>query len=169
MDQHRAMPWANGRGTSHEIARGGDDPWSWRVAIAPVVEEGPFSSLPGVDRWLVVLDDARLLLDVDGKERVARRGEVVAFAGESSVGARLPDGPTRDCGLMVRRGTATGGMQVVDGRGSVSGSVFIAVGGAVVRVDGRHVQLECGDALMGDQPTVVEVVTGRVAVAVIGA
>jgi len=162
------MPWANGRGTSYEVARGGGDPWAWRVAIAPVVEDGPFSSLPGVDRWLVVLDDAPIMLAIDGTDRVARWGEVVAFAGESQVTAAIPGGPTRDCGLMVRRAAATGAMQVV-GPGTTSGSVLVALGDAVVRVDATDVRLECGDALIGDGPTVVNVVAGRVAVVTVEA
>jgi len=162
------MPWANGRGTSYEVARGGGDPWSWRVAIAPVVEDGPFSTLPGVDRWLVVLDDAPIVLAIDGTECVAHMGEVVAFTGESQVTAALPSGPTRDCGLMVRRGAATGAMQVV-GPGTISGSMLVAVGDAVVQVDGTDVRLECGDALIGDGPTVVNVVSGRVAVVTVEA
>jgi len=162
------MPWANGRGTSYEVARGGGDPWSWRVAIAPVVEDGPFSTLPCVDRWLVVLDDAPIVLAIDGTECVAHKGEVVAFTGESQVTAALPSGPTRDCGLMVRRGAATGAMQVV-GPGTISGSMLVAVGDAVVQVDGTDVRLECGDALIGDGPTVVNVVSGRVAVVTVEA
>jgi len=138
------------------------------VAIAPVVEDGPFSTLPCVDRWLVVLDDAPIVLAIDGTECVAHKGEVVAFTGESQVTAALPSGPTRDCGLMVRRGAATGAMQVV-GPGTISGSMLVAVGDAVVQVDGTDVRLECGDALIGDGPTVVNVVSGRVAVVTVEA
>ncbi|MEY3358218.1 MAG: hypothetical protein RIR87_1277 [Actinomycetota bacterium] len=71
------MPWANGRGTSYEVSRGGGEVWDWRVAIAPVVEPGPFSTLAGVDRHLVVLDEAPLALTIDGTTWLARRGEVV--------------------------------------------------------------------------------------------
>jgi len=162
--EHRAMPWANGRGTSLEVARGGCDDWSWRVAIAPVVEDGPFSVLPGVDRWLVVMDDAPLNLVVDGAERTARRGEVVAFAGESTVTANLPAGPTRDCGLMVRRSRASGSMWVA-GTGPCEGSVLIAVTDARVRAEGAEIELATGDALVGDIVTCcIDVLAGSVAV-----
>lgn len=162
------MPWANGRGTSYEVVRGGGDPWSWRVAIAPVVEDGPFSSLPGVDRWLAVMDDAPIVLVIDGTECGAHRGEVVAFAGESQVTARLPDGPTRDCGLMVRRGFATGGMRVT-GQGRVRGTVLVALERASVRADDQVVTLSPGDALLSHEPFDVQVAAGRVVVIAISA
>ena len=162
--EHRAMPWANGRGTSFEVARDGGDDWSWRVAIAPVVEDGPFSVLPGVDRWLVVMDDAPLHLVVDGAERTARRGEVVAFAGESPVAAHLPAGPTRDCGLMVRRARASGSMRVT-GAGRCEGTVFVAVTVARVRVEGTELELATGDALVGDDVKCgIDILAGSVAV-----
>ena len=58
--EHVAMPWANGRGTSYEIAsdRGSDDQWSWRLAMAPVLEDGPFSRIDCVNRSLVVVEGA---------------------------------------------------------------------------------------------------------------
>jgi environmental stress-induced protein Ves len=162
------MPWANGRGTSYEVARGGGDPWSWRVAIAPVVEDGPFSSLPGVDRWLAVINDASIVLAIDGTECVARTGEVVAFAGESQVTAHLPDGPTRDCGLMVRRGAATGSMQVT-GPGRVQGTVLVALERASVRADDQKVTLSPGDALLSHEPFDAQIVAGRVVVVTVTA
>jgi len=162
------MPWANGRGTSYEVARGGGDPWSWRVAIAPVVEDGPFSSLPGVDRWLVVLDDAPIALVVDGTERIAGKGDVVAFAGEAQVDALLPDGPTRDCGLMIRRAAATGGMHVA-GPGRVRGTVLVALERASVRADDQEVTLSPGDALVSHEPRDAQVVAGRVVVVTVTA
>ncbi len=67
--EHRAMPWANGLGTSYEVAsdRNVDGVWTWRVAIAPVVADGPFSAMPGVDRELVVIEGNGMVLEVDGE------------------------------------------------------------------------------------------------------
>ena len=64
--EHRAMPWANGKGTSYEVVSDRDtsDHWSWRVAIAPVVQDGTFSSLAGVDRELVVIEGNGMVLDI---------------------------------------------------------------------------------------------------------
>jgi environmental stress-induced protein Ves len=153
------MPWANGRGTSYEVARDGGDDWSWRVAIAPVVEAGPFSSLPGVDRYLVVMDDAPLGLAIDGEARVVQQGELVSFAGESLVESFLPEGPTRDCGLMVRRGRASGSMAVVSS-GEVDARILVAVTVMRVECDGGEISLEPGDAMIGEMATLVRVLDG---------
>ena len=162
---HTAMPWANGRGTSYEVARAGGDEWLWRIAIAPVIEAGPFSVMPGVDRHLVVMEDAPLVLTVDGAERVVRRGEVTNFAGDSAVTCTLPSGATRDCGLMVRRAQATGSMVVVSAGAVASGRVFIALSEAAFSCrdfDLKDRTVAVGDALIADRSTLVEFHTGVV-------
>ena len=159
------MPWANGRGTSYEVARTGGDEWLWRIAIAPVIEAGPFSSMPGVDRQLVVMEDAPLALVIDGVERVVRRGEVTNFSGDSAVTCSLPAGATRDCGLMVRRGQATGSMVVVSTGAVVGGRVFIALSEATFssqEIDVEDRTLAVGDALIADESSLVEFQTGVV-------
>ena len=162
---HTAMPWANGRGTSYEVARAGGDEWLWRIAIAPVIEAGPFSVMPGVDRQLVVMEDAPLVLTVDGAEKVVHRGEVTNFSGDSVATCSLPSGATRDCGLMVRRGQATGSMVVVSAGAVAIGRVFIALSQAAFSsrefdMNGRTLAL--GDALIADRSTLVEFHTGVV-------
>ena len=46
------MPWANGGGTSYEIASDRNElgEWTWRLAMAPVNEDGPFSRIECVNR-----------------------------------------------------------------------------------------------------------------------
>jgi uncharacterized protein len=64
----RDTPWRNGRGTTREIAiapagasfERGD--FRWRVAIAGVAEDGPFSSFPGFERLIVVIRGDGLVL-----------------------------------------------------------------------------------------------------------
>ena len=53
---YKAIPWANGKGITHEIGR---DclPWSWRLSMAELAPPGgAFSELRGVDRVLTLLD-----------------------------------------------------------------------------------------------------------------
>src|SRR5258707_14720415 len=56
---YRRMPWKNGGGHTHEIAAhpegAGMAAFAWRVSIAEIAQDGPFSSFPGVDRTLVLL------------------------------------------------------------------------------------------------------------------
>ena len=151
--EHRAMPWANGRGTSYEIASDRDDTdrWSWRVAIAPVVVDGEFSSLPGVDRELVVIEGNGMVLEVDGESVECLPGRVIRFSGDSTTFARLVDGPFVDLGLMTVRDSVIGSMVVIADAGDViETDVLVAVGEAAFEDEhGRQYRLGINDALLG--------------------
>lgn len=151
--EHRAMPWANGKGTSYEIAsdRDDEDRWSWRVAIAPVVLDGPFSVMPGVDRELVVIEGNGMVLEVDGESVECLPGRVIRFSGDSTTFARLIDKPVVDLGLMTVRGSVTGSMiVVVDVGNMVESDVLVAIGDAVFEDEnGRQYRLGINDALLG--------------------
>ena len=146
------MPWANGRGTSYEIAsdRNAAGEWTWRVAIAPVVEDGPFSVMPGVDRELVVIEGNGMVLEVDGESVECLPGRVIRFSGDSATCARLVDGPVVDLGLMTVRGLITGSMFVVADVGDVVESdVLVAIGDAVFEDEnGKNYRLGSKDALL---------------------
>jgi len=147
------MPWANGLGTSYEVAsdRNADGEWTWRVAIAPVVVDGEFSSLPGVDRELVVIEGNGMVLNVDSESVKCEPGQVVRFSGDSVTIARLVDGPVVDLGLMTVRGSVTGSMVVVGDVGDVVESdAFVAIGDAAFEdKNGRQYRLGINDALLG--------------------
>src|SRR6478609_7259380 len=107
--EYRRMPWKNGGGTTWEVAvHPRDAPWTdfeWRVSIAGVASDGPFSTFPGIDRTLVVLEGSGMRLTGIGEAPVdVRLHDVVAFAGEAQVDSRLLAGPTRDFNVMTRRG-----------------------------------------------------------------
>ncbi|MDA0298447.1 MAG: HutD family protein [Actinobacteria bacterium] len=150
--EHRAMPWANGLGTSYEVAsdRSVDGVWTWRVAIAPVVLDGPFSVMPGVDRELVVIEGNGMVLEVDGESVECLSAQVARFSGDSTTFARLVDGPVVDLGLMTVRGSITGIMVVVvDGGDVVESDVLVAIGDAVFEDEnGRQYRLGIKDALL---------------------
>ena len=152
VDEHCAMPWANGLGTSYEVAsdRNADGEWTWRVAIAPVVLDGPFSVMPGVDRELVVIEGNGMVLNVDDESVKCMPGQVVRFSGDSVTIARLVDGPTVDLGLMTVRGSVTGSMLVVVDVGDVVESdLLVAIGDAVFGDEnGRQYRLGINDALL---------------------
>src|SRR3546814_11687114 len=54
-----ASPWKNGGGVTREIATGGSTPlcreWGWRVSLAEVAQDGPFSIFPETDRLIAVI------------------------------------------------------------------------------------------------------------------
>ena len=107
---YRVMPWKNGGGETTEIAAfpegAGLESFDWRVSMARVATDGPFSVFPGIDRTLSLLDGPALTLAFDG------RGEVVidaatppyAFPADVAVTGRLAGGPITDLNVMTRRG-----------------------------------------------------------------
>jgi uncharacterized protein len=99
------MPWANGRGVTNEvITHPSSEPWVWRISIARVSDDGPFSLLPGVDRALVVGTGHGMRLTVDGARATVDRFSSIQFAGGAETSAELVDGPIDDVNLMVRQG-----------------------------------------------------------------
>jgi environmental stress-induced protein Ves len=124
----RPMPWKNGGGRTTELAAGPPgstlDGFAWRVSIADVERDGPFSVFPGVDRTIVLLrGNGMELTDAHGSVTLAVPYEPWAFSGDQPVGCRLVEGAVRDFNLMVRRGAARGVVTVVrDGAARVAGA-----------------------------------------------
>lgn len=108
---HRRTAWRNGGGVTDEIAVAAHphDParFAWRLSIAHVAAAGPFSSYPGVDRTLLLVDGVGIDLRFGDEpwRRFDRCFEPIAFAGETPVDCRLLDGPVRDFNVMVDRAT----------------------------------------------------------------
>ena len=137
------MPWANGRGTSYEIAsdRNDDGEWTWRLAMAPVNEDGPFSRIECVNRFLAVVEGNGMLLSVDRKKLQCQPMQVVRFRGDAITDAFLTDGPITDINLMIRRKEADGEMAIVsDAQLLIGASIVVAVGGSA--------QVKCGDSII---------------------
>lgn len=158
------MPWANGRGVSYEVARENDESgeWTWRLAIAPIVDDGPFSVLTGVHRELTLIEGEGLVLTIDGNMVACRRGEVVDFSGDAHTHAALTSGPVVDLNVMARAGSERT-MQIVAAPASITGfDCVVALDGVVVEVEGQTELLATRDALMGGGP--VQLRSGSVAV-----
>ena len=103
------VPWRNGGGRTREVAaepqgaRAGDA-FRWRVSVAEVASDGPFSTFPEVDRTLWLLRGNGMELDIDGRQvRLEQPLASVEFPGEAKVHARLLGGPTVDLNLMLHR------------------------------------------------------------------
>ena len=112
-----ATLWANGGGITYEALRSpaGDGPFDWRISFAEVSTEGPFSSYPGINRTLVIVDGSGMTLDMDGRLVLVPPHTPVHFAGEVPVVGLLPHGPVSDCNVMVRRGCCTAEVTILRG------------------------------------------------------
>ena len=162
------MPWANGRGTSYEIAsdRNESGEWAWRLAMAPVNEDGPFSRIECVNRSLAVVEGAGMQLSVDRKKLQCLPMQVVRFRGDAITEATLLDGPILDINLMVRRKEAEGEMAIVSDTGMLRGaSMVVAVGGsAQVKCGDSIIDLERHDSMLECDAETVSLVSGAVCV-----
>ena len=169
---YRSMSWRNGGGRTTEIASfpqgAGLDRFVWRVSIADIDRNGPFSTFPGVDRTLVLLQGAGLTLAGAGEPlEVRAHYEPVDFAGDVAVDCTLHDGPVRDFNLMVRRSQARGELAIVrNSAAAIAPARFLlchAAVGACECLLAAHVPLTLhdGHTLLVDaeeaKPTVVRV------------
>jgi environmental stress-induced protein Ves len=107
---YKVMPWKNGGGTTTEIAVSPEgaslSEFDWRISMAHVGQDGPFSSFPGIDRTLSVLTGNGIRLAFDDGETVAldRATAPFFFAADRAVDGVLVDGAIDDLNVMSRRG-----------------------------------------------------------------
>lgn len=101
-DQVQPQPWKNGGGTTRELlAWPHAHDWALRISVARIERDGPFSSFPGVQRWLAVLEGAGLHL-FDWPQAVG--DEPLHFDGTLAPDAELLHRPCTVLNLMQRRG-----------------------------------------------------------------
>ncbi|MFC3816871.1 HutD family protein [Lysobacter sp. GCM10012299] len=107
-NEYRRERWRNQMGWTREIlahAPVAGEPWDWRLSIAEIERDAPFSAFPGIDRELVLLAGNGLRLrfrDGEVKELLPPHDRM-RFAGERVVTGELIDGLTHDFNLMWRR------------------------------------------------------------------
>ena len=96
---YKVMKWKNGRGETSEIARfPAEDPFLWRLSMAPVIENGPFSLFPNYDRYITLVEGKGLKL----KDKVIHIGEVFKFSGDENISGELINGKIVDLNLIVK-------------------------------------------------------------------
>ena len=62
------MPWKNGGGVTTEIwASPPSGIFDWRVSIATVNADGPFSTFAGYERHIMTLSGEGMVLDIEGR------------------------------------------------------------------------------------------------------
>jgi uncharacterized protein len=106
----RAQPWRNGGGFTRELlAWPAAQDWIFRVSLAQVARNGPFSSFPGIERWIALVDGAGMTLHFEaGAERLFVGREPFRFDGALAPGCSLERGATVDLNLMVDRTRGSG-------------------------------------------------------------
>jgi environmental stress-induced protein Ves len=119
----RATPWKNGGGSTTEIAiapAGATlEDFDWRVSLATIAQDGPFSVFPGIDRSLALVDGDGVLLDFGDERFVLSPSEpLIEFAGEDAVHATVTGQHTTDFNVMTRRGQCRHRLELVVVKGT---------------------------------------------------
>lgn len=111
------MPWANGLGITADVCLSPPDTadWTWRLSVADVSDDVAFSSMPGIDRHILVAQGAGIALVIDRapEVRIDQPFGPFAFDGDDETVCRLLDGPVQALNLMLRRGRGLGSLRSV--------------------------------------------------------
>ncbi|KIZ47661.1 MULTISPECIES: HutD family protein [Rhodopseudomonas] len=152
------MPWKNGGGSTTEIAvappAASLDGFDWRVSMATVGTDGPFSSFVGVDRTLAIVEGNGVILSIGSNLPVNLGASAqISFPGDVPTSAWLISGETTDLNVMTRRDRFRHSLQRVaqptalDFHGAGDVAVVLSLNGstAIASDTGRDM-LEDGDA-----------------------
>src|SRR5690348_16939888 len=107
-NEHRVMPWKNSQGMTAEIAidppdTALDKAFRWRLSLAEVKADGPFSVFSGIDRYIMLMVSYGMVVCFNNgrEERIDEPHVPFQFRGDDSVRCWLIDGSVRDFNLMV--------------------------------------------------------------------
>jgi len=111
-NEYRRVRWHNGAGWTREIATGPLDAvggvtpaWHWRLSIAEIDRDGPFSTFEGVERECMLLhgQGAALQFENAPSQLLSPPFGRLRFSGEARLSASLVDGRVEVFNLMWRR------------------------------------------------------------------
>ncbi len=160
--------WRNGLGTTEEITAepensGNADPFAWRLSLARIGRDCPFSPFAGYDRTFMIVEGAGVTLSFGAAApdmRVDRRFAPQPFDGGWPTDCWLIDGPAQALNVVSDRARVVHRVAVVEapvGRttAAVAGDhvlVHALQGAAAVRLDGASARLAEGDCWRVDRP-----------------
>jgi len=101
--RYERQAWRNGGGSTREVWREGEAP-DWRVSLASIHSDGPFSSFPGYRRELMYQRGGGLRLHIEGRKpaQLETPYALCGFDGAADTRAECLDGPCEVINLMFR-------------------------------------------------------------------
>jgi uncharacterized protein len=159
---YKRTRWKNDGGWTTEVAlqpmAEGIEGFRWRVSIADIEVDGPFSSFPGIERDLVLLSGKGIELDINDAPtvRLDHRFQRIHFSGDDTVNCRLLAGPTRDFNVMTARGQVSAevyprplnGTMLLFGGSDTSWLIHVFAGRAAIRSGDQILSAETRDTLV---------------------
>lgn len=150
--------WKNGGGETATVAvfpeTAGLSDFDWRVSIARVDGDGPFSAFPGIDRTLTLLSGGSMALN---GHVLTPDSAPFAFDGGEAVQASVTGGPVHDLNVMTRRGRFSHSVARVRGPVALGGVPAVRL---LLALDAGYRGLSRWDALLVG-PEEVATVTGE--------
>ncbi|WP_273023567.1 HutD family protein [Rheinheimera sp.] len=156
--QWQTQRWQNGGGITHQLCRKDDEHGLlWRVSVAEVASDGPFSRFDNIDRVIMLLAGAGFsLMGVgDNPQLLATPLAPFSFAGETPIHCSLINGAVRDFNLMTRRHALTAALEVLTlnseaqllpmGKQTI---LFVVKGGVEAAVNGQRFTLDTEHSLL---------------------
>ena len=109
-------PWKNGGGVTRDVASDSvDDDPIWRLSIADVKQDGPFSNFAGMVRILTVINGHGMALESKQGTIDARGWTPVRFDGALNIYGHLTSGPLTNLNLMFNPDYCDGNVAVLQG------------------------------------------------------
>ena len=149
---YRRQPWANGRGVTVELARAdGPQGLLWRLSMATVAEDGPFSLFPGIERNLTVISGPGFRLSGAGLDLQAPPLAPVAFPGDVEITATEVTAPSDDFNVMTARALPRPEVAVITGEARIESGGLLAIFALhALHVAGR--QMARHDLILAETP-----------------
>ncbi|WP_373504367.1 HutD family protein [Aestuariivirga sp.] len=144
--------WRNGMGVSWDIASDppGTDDFGWRLAMAHIDADVPFSHYPSVDRVFTLIEGNGLDLEFESGRTLAVDRLFVPhpYPCDIPTYCRLRDGPCRALNLFTRRGLLTVGVDILSSNAKIEhpGPMLLVVLDGRAEIGGGS--LECGDTVV---------------------
>lgn len=156
-----ARPWKNGGGVTFDVLSFPEgsslETFAWRISIAEVASDGPFSLFPGIDRSTAILrgEGFRLAFGDGRVEELRLDAPAFAYPGDVETDCTLISGPVRDLNVMTRRGVYRHRLRLVSGDCVAQGEAVLVCPSGAARItlaDGVNVTIYDNDALVLTAP-----------------
>lgn len=109
-------PWKNGGGITRDIAAHTEgETLLWRLSMADVESDGPFSAFAGLTRILTVIQGSGMVLHSPDMDLPADYAQPVKFDGTTPITASLTNGSIRDFNLMYATTNVNGSAEALHG------------------------------------------------------
>lgn len=122
--------WKNGGGSTKQLLiwpKGADlSNFDFRISIATISSDGPFSLFHGIDRQLCILEGEGVRINIKGND-LGQSEEIIlrpndppfCFSGETQIESKLLDKQILDFNVMTRRGNYTARIERIECNGKV--------------------------------------------------